>query len=202
MVRGGIKTKGFENAWQWVWNMCQNTRKKDRPIFKSHPELFFFGPIFIFETKFWFNCQKAFYSKITILYSLHLQQDKIWFEFDLSVQICNYEFNFFIKGLDHLAHGRGILANFWVPHHIESCNLKNLLDLWFREASQNWAHLENFFPHSFQGGTKWKMLKNQCIVMANFQHFSFGPPLKTIKKSCLNKLRGFTKSKKKHMLKI
>ena len=26
------------------------------------------------------------------------------------------------------------------------------------------------------------MLKNQCIVMAIFQHFSFGPPLETMKK--------------------
>ena len=37
--------------------------------------------------------------------------------------------------------------------------------------------------------------------MAIFQHFPFGPALK----SCLNKLKflgGFTKSKKKHMLKI
>ena len=35
-----------------------------------------------------------------------------------------------------------------------------------------------------------KMLKNQYIVMAIFQHFSFGPPLGNYeKKSCLNKLK-------------
>ena len=40
----------------------------------------------------------------------------------------------------------------------------------------------NFFLHSFQGGTKGKMLKNQCIIMAIFQHISFGPPFETMKK--------------------
>ena len=42
-------------------------------------------------------------------------------------------------------------------------------------------------------GSQWdrqlKFLKNQCIVLAIFQHFSFGPPLETMKKSCLNKLK-------------
>ena len=34
------------------------------------------------------------------------------------------------------------------------------------------------------------MLKNQCIVMAIFQHFSFGPPYGNYeKKSFLNKLK-------------
>ena len=45
------------------------------------------------------------------------------------------------------------------------------------------------------------MLKNCHNYTLVFQHFSFGPPLETMKESCLNKL-GFTKSKKKHMLKI
>ena len=41
--------------------------------------------------------------------------------------------------------------------------------------------------------------------MAIFQHFSFGPPLETMKKKLsiyAQILRGFTKSQKKHMLKI
>ena len=44
-----------------------------------------------------------------------------------------------------------------------------------------------------------------CIVMPIFQHFSFGPPLENMKKKLSKEtqiLRGFTKSKKKHMLKI
>ena len=34
-----------------------------------------------------------------------------------------------------------------------------------------------------------KCWKNQCIVLAIFQNFSFGPPLETMKKSCLNELK-------------
>ena len=44
------------------------------------------------------------------------------------------------------------------------------------------ALLDDFFFHSFLGGPKKKKLKNQCIVLAIFQHFSFGPPLETMKK--------------------
>ena len=64
-----------------------------------------------------------------------------------------------------------------------------MLHLWFREASQNLSSFRQLFFHSFQGGTKGKMLKNQCIVLAIFQDFSFGPPLETMKKSCLNELK-------------
>ena len=45
-----------------------------------------------------------------------------------------------------------------------------------------WAYLDNFFFHSFQGGTKEKMLKNCQNYTLVFQHFSFGPPLETMKK--------------------
>ena len=48
-----------------------------------------------------------------------------------------------------------------------------MLRLWFREASQNLSSFGQLFFYSFQGGTKGKMLKNQCIVLAIFQHFSF-----------------------------
>ena len=44
------------------------------------------------------------------------------------------------------------------------------------------AYLDNFFFHSFQVGTKEKMLKKECIVLAIWQEFSFGPPLETMKK--------------------
>ena len=36
-----------------------------------------------------------------------------------------------------MATGRGILADFWVPHEIESCNFQNLLVFRFPETSQN-----------------------------------------------------------------
>ena len=65
---------------------------------------------------------------------------------------------------------------------LEYWNFQHMLDLWFREASQNLSSFRQLFFHSFQGGTKGKMLKNQCIVLAIFQHFSFGPPLETMKK--------------------
>ena len=63
-----------------------------------------------------------------------------------------------------------------LPHHLKIKNWRSLLHL------KIWTYLDKFFFHSFQGGTKGKMLKNQCIVMAIFQHFSFGPPLETMKK--------------------
>ena len=76
------------------------------------------------------------------------------------------------------ADNRLVLAFF----KIELWNFQDKLDLWFREASQNLSSFRQLFFHSFQGGTKGKMLKNQCIVLAIFQHFSFSPPLETMKK--------------------
>ena len=82
---------------------------------------------------------------------------------------------------------------------IELWNFQDKLDLWFREASQNLSSFRQLFFHSFQGGTKGKMLKN-C------QNYTlFFSALETMKKK-LSKwvqiLRCFTKSKMKHMLKI
>ena len=87
-----------------------------------------------------------------------------------------------LKGLIILPTAGGVLADFWVPNEIDSLNFQHMLLFWFREASQNLSLFRQLFFHSFQGGTKGKMLKNQCIVMAIFQHFSFGPPLETMKK--------------------
>ena len=90
--------------------------------------------------------------------------------------------DFLIKGLIILATARGVLADFWVPNVIDSLNFQHMLLFWFREVSQNLGLFRQLFFHSYQGGTKGKMLKKQCIVMAIFQHFSFGPPLETMKK--------------------
>jgi hypothetical protein len=51
--------------------------------------------------------------------------------------------------------------------------------LGFSETSQNFSSFSQLFFHSFQGGTKGKMLKNYALV---FDIFSFGPPLETMKK--------------------
>ena len=80
------------------------------------------------------------------------------------------------KDLIILPTARGVLADFWVLNEIDSFFID------FVKPLKIWAYLDNYFFHSFQGGTKGKMLKNQCIIMANFQHFSFGPALKTMKK--------------------
>ena len=71
--------------------------------------------------------------------------------------------NQFVQPKDQiiLATGRGILADFWVPHEIESWNFQHMLDLWFSEASQNLSSFRQLFFHSFQRGTKGKKLKNQ-----------------------------------------
>ena len=86
------------------------------------------------------------------------------------------------KGLIILHTAGGVLADFWVPNEIDSLNFQHMLLFWLNEASQNFSLFRQLFFHSFQGGTKGKMLKNQCRVMAIFQHFYFGPPLETMNK--------------------
>ena len=49
-----------------------------------------------------------------------------------------------------------------------------------------WAYLDNFFFHSFQGGTKGKIAKT---IHWFFSIFPLVPPWKLWKKSCLNKLK-------------
>ena len=59
-----------------------------------------------------------------------------------------------------LAPGRGILADFWVSHEIESCNFQNLLFFWFPETSQNLISFRQLLFSLFQRG---KNLKTQEI---------------------------------------
>ena len=49
-----------------------------------------------------------------------------------------------------LATGRGILADFWVPHEIESCNFQNLLVFRFPETSQNLISFRQLLFSLFQ----------------------------------------------------
>ena len=55
---------------------------------------------------------------------------------------------------------------------------------------QIWAYLDNSFFHSFQGGTKGKMLKKTMYSYGNFSAFFLWSPLGNYEKnSCLNKLK-------------
>jgi hypothetical protein len=64
-----------------------------------------------------------------------------------------------------------------------------MLDLGFSETSQNISSFRQLFFHSFQGATEGKMLKNCQNYTFFFEFFSFGPPLDTMKKSCLKELK-------------
>ena len=59
---------------------------------------------------------------------------------------------------------------------IEYWNFQDKLLLWFREASQNLSLFRQpFFFMVSNGGPKEKCWKKQCIILAIFQNFSFGP---------------------------
>jgi hypothetical protein len=64
-----------------------------------------------------------------------------------------------------------------------------MLDLEFSETSQNFSSFTytTFFFIVSKGVPKEKNLKNQCIVLAIFQHFYFGSPLETMKKKVVQK---------------
>ena len=52
-----------------------------------------------------------------------------------------------------------ILADFWGPREIESCNFQNLLVFGFCESSQNFILFRQHLFSWFQRGTLWKILK-------------------------------------------
>jgi len=76
-----------------------------------------------------------------------------------SNQACIKCWNWRQKDQIILATGRGILADFWVPHEIDRWNFQHMLNLWFSEASQNLSSY-NFYFHCFIGGTNMKNSKN------------------------------------------
>ena len=53
----------------------------------------------------------------------------------------------------------GILADFSVPHEIESCNFQNLLVFGFPETSQNLMSFRQLLFSLFHGGTKGENVK-------------------------------------------
>ena len=93
------------------------------------------------------------------------------------------------KGLFNFSPGCIVDGDFYLPNEIGSWNFQHMLLFWFRVASQNLSLFRQLFFHSFQGVTKGKMLKNCHNYTLVLQHFSFGPPWKLWKKSCLNKLK-------------
>ena len=64
-----------------------------------------------------------------------------------------------LKGPIVLATGQGILADFWVPHEIESCNFHNLLVFKIPEISQNLILFSQLLFSLFQMGDPLKKSK-------------------------------------------
>jgi hypothetical protein len=66
-----------------------------------------------------------------------------------------------------------ILADFWVPHDIESCNFQNLFGFGFPETSQNLISFRLLISFrqlifsSFHRGTLWENLKTPEICQNN-----------------------------------
>ena len=60
-----------------------------------------------------------------------------------------------------LATGRGILADFWVPHEIDSWIFQHMLDLWFFETSLKFELIQTTSIFIVSGGTKGK-IQNPC----------------------------------------
>ena len=77
----------------------------------------------------------------------------------------------------------GILADFWVPHKIDSWNFQNLFDLGFHETSKNLSLFRQLFEKIqktyqeytlgfgvfFQGSTLWR---NENKMSSNFSDFT------------------------------
>ena len=93
------------------------------------------------------------------------------------------------KGLFNLAQACIVDGDFWVPNEIDSWNFQHMLLFWFRKASQNLSLFRQLFFHSFQGGTKGKMLKNcqnYTLVFGNFSAFFLWSPLENYEKKIFN----------------
>ena len=89
-----------------------------------------------------------------------------------------------------MATGRGNLADFWVPHEIDSWNFQHMLDLWFSEASQNLSSFRKLLFSLFHGGDHRENSKSLPRLTIVFLMFSLWSPLwNNENKSCLNELK-------------
>ena len=64
-----------------------------------------------------------------------------------------------------MATGRGILADFWVPDDIESCNFQNLLVFGFPETSQNLMSFRQLLFSLFHGGDQREKSENSKMTL-------------------------------------
>ena len=87
-----------------------------------------------------------------------------------------------------LTSGRGILADFWVPHEIESWDFQHVLNL---KPLKILAHLDNFYFRCFKGEDQRENSKSlPRLSIGFFKTFPFGPPPCNYEnKSCLNELK-------------
>ena len=71
----------------------------------------------------------------------------------------------------------GILADFWVPHEIDSWNFQHMLDLWFSEASQNLNSFRQLLFSLFhRGDQREKFKKTMSNLGRDFEFFPVVPP--------------------------
>ena len=65
----------------------------------------------------------------------------------------------------------GILADFWVPHEIDSWNFQHMLDLWFSEASQNLSSFRQLLFSLFHGEDQREKFKIPAKTIHCFLNF-------------------------------
>ena len=94
-----------------------------------------------------------------------------WHELVLAGNQSNHQ-----KGLFNLTPACIVDGDFWVPNEIDSLNFQHMLLFWLREASQNLSLSRQLFFHSFQGGTKGKMLFCYGIQLMYNNHVALNFP--------------------------
>ena len=92
----------------------------------------------------------------------------IYFDFFIRKQRNKLKRDFELQA--RMAPGSGILADFWVPHEIDSWNFQQMLDLWFSEASQNLSSFRQLLFSLFHRGDQREKFKKSLG-----RHFEFFP---------------------------
>ena len=75
----------------------------------------------------------------------------------------------------------GILADFWVPHEIDSWIFQNLLDLGFHETSKNFSSFRHLLFSFLQRGAPWKKIQKTYQEYTLDLVFSKGSPFEVMK---------------------
>ena len=166
-----------------------------KPIFYQ-TYLYFITPIFLsnpcFSNTYFFKPRLTY-----VQYFVQIQVNHCQFFFDKVKLRFTEE-----KDLFNMSPGCIVDGDFLLPNEIDSWNFQHMLHFWFRDASQNLSSFRQLFFHSGPKEKCWKIAKT---IHWFFSTFHLVPPLETMKTK-LSKwaqiLRGFTKLKMKHMLKI